>query len=229
MRSIFAIFITVFFRSIPLASGQEQALPPSVGVEVKPVGTGGQVRTTGSGDAGEIRNLSTNQTTQFDKGTSTRSRTMTTYLEVSVRNYRNTDQEVVVRTSFIGKPTSGPAHYTLISQSDNPLRLPQSSEVKTTVNSGNVASATTRSHSVSTTSNGAISSTSAAFSNTNDGTKIVGWVVQVLVDGKSIASRASNMTLEAAARDPIGLASIMSDVRPLTPAQPPGTTSPARR
>jgi hypothetical protein len=205
-KRAWAVLIAISLKTIPLVSGQ--AIPPSVGLDVKSLTNGAAVHTFNSGVVTDVRDPINTRVVHTDQGSTSRSRSTSANLEVSVHNFRAAQQPVVVRTYFIGKTESGAEGFYLLNQLDTPLGLPPSGDAKTTVSSGHFGSVTTRSHSIVSKSDSP--NTTAANSNVSEGRKLVGWIVQVLVDGKPIASRASNLTLEAATRDPSKLATIVN-------------------
>jgi len=204
-KRAWAILIAISLKTIPLVSGQ--AIAPSVSLEVKPATSGASVRTHNGGGVYATRDPITNQVIHTDQGSTSRSRSTSANLEVSVHNFRAVPQPVVVRAYFIGKSESGTSDFYLLNQLDTALGLPPSGDAKTTMSSGHFGSTTTRSHSIVT--NPGPAGSSVAYSNTSEGRILCGWIVQVLVDGKPIASRASNLTLEQATHDPARLAAIL--------------------
>ncbi len=204
--------ISLITALIGLSPAFGQTPLPSMSLDVKPLTSGGQSHSTGGSYVETIRDPSTSGVIRTEKGGSLRSKSTIANLEISVRNFRAVEQEVVVRTFFLAKNPTGGSFFYLVGKIETPLKVPASGSAKTTATSARVGSSTERKYTETTSQN----SYSSTTSSTASGANLYGWIVEVVANGRPVVSRGSNLTLEATAHDPSGLDAILGQ-----PAKPP--------
>jgi hypothetical protein len=180
-----------------------QAVPPNISLDVRPMTAGGAVNSANFADVGRKVDYDSNTVTQGGNYGSTRQRSSSISVEISLHNFRPNEQDAVVRTLFFVKGTQRNSSPTLQTVVATPLKLPATGGTKTTATSKPASSVTKRTFSEATTTNPyQTRKYTATASNTTEGEKMFGWVVALEVNGHIIRTRTANPTLEALLRDP---------------------------
>jgi len=173
---------------------------PSLSLDVKPIATGGAVQSSNSAQLGRTYDYQNGRTLESASYASSRSHNSQTGLEIAVRNFRATPQAAVIETRYFAKPVSGGEPFVLNTTSQ-PVEIGAADTVRVTSQSAPARSVSAKTFQQSTNPNpNSTRQTVAAATTSAAGTKLFGWIVQVLVDGRPIQMRASNPTLEQLAK-----------------------------
>jgi hypothetical protein len=193
------VSLLAFTVSLMMAHGQDPGRP-SLSLEVKPIATGGAVRSSNSADIGRSYDSATNKSVSSQAYASSRNRDSQIGLEIAVRNFRSTPQAVQVETRYFAKPVTG-GTFSLLNSTSQPVQIGAADTIRVTSQSAAAKSVSQRSFSEATSQDPySPKQTVTSSRNTASGSKLFGWIVRVLVDGNCIQMRASNPTLEQFAK-----------------------------
>ena len=183
---------------------------PSLSLDVKPVSSGGEVRSSSTATIARKMDYANNRVVESQAYTSTRERESQTALEIGVRNFGRTPQSAVIESLYFAKPLRG-SQFFLLSFTSETRDLPPGGTTQFRSSSASVRSVSEKNFSSGTNPDPNSPRQTVWSSNAaSGGGKLYGWIVRVLVDGQVIQTRASNPTLEQAAKDENALAKLRS-------------------
>src|ERR1700677_133197 len=187
----FALGSTLAIAQLPSAGPVQHSLM----LDVETMSAGGSTKTTGL--------------PQGIAGTSTQTRDHTTTLQITIKNFGKAADQVDVEWYFIGRQTTN--HHDgkdFVFDSGNktitvqPAGFEKFAQISKAAQTAKVT--TTKTTMVNVPSAGGVSRQVADSSTTESegGTRLVGWVVRILADGKVLDARGSDFKYEDIAKDP---------------------------
>jgi hypothetical protein len=189
-----------------------------ISLQAKAIATGGRVRTWGGGGTSYIQDYAFDRTTLTQDFWTTRQRESKVGLEIDVRNFRRSAQSVEVLALFIARDIDTREAF-LLSAEQAVFTLLNGEFTRTWMYSGVARNTSGRSYFQGTTADpyGYYPYLWSA-SDVTEGTKLGGWIVLAMVNGRVVETRTSGPTMESIANDRAALKDLM---RPLLAAQRP--------
>jgi hypothetical protein len=211
------LFSLLLFLAASSLSGWGQA--SGLGLQAKAVATGGKVRTWSGGTATFYQASAYNHPVLTHDFWSTRARESQVGLEIDVRNFRRTPQHVEVLALFLAREI-GSREIFLLSAEQAVFTLLNGEFTRTRMYSGLAQNNTARGYYRGTSPDpyGYYPFIWSGSWDASEGTKLYGWIVQAMVNGRVIETRASGPALEALAKDRQAMNQLM---KPLAAAQVP--------
>lgn len=213
MKMRFLLFSLFLFVGGPALIAQ---LPAATGhnilLDVENKGAGGSTSgslgggATGFGAGGAVGTTSS---------TATQAQTHTTTLAITIRSQDKTPTQVQVEWYFFAKKIQGSrvSKDSLLDSGNKSITVQPTGSETFDVTSKPARTATSRTYTTTTSYNGTTGNTTSstlAGPDTRSGTKISGWVVRILVDGKVLDAKGSEFKFEDAAKDPDKFAALMA-------------------
>ena len=210
------LLLLSWLAAYPIA-GWSQA--PSIGLEVKAIASGGRVRSW-SGAATMVQDYAFDGTLTQDFW-NTRARKSQVGLEIDIRNFRRQPQPVEVLALFFAK-TVGSGETFLLSAEQAVFTLFNGEFTRMRMYSGVVRNSTGRAliRGINPDPYGSYPFIWFA-SETTEGTKLNGWIVQAMVNGRVLEVKTSGPTMENLARDRIAMAELMKPLQATQRVKPP--------
>jgi hypothetical protein len=179
-----------------LAPASSAPIQHSLMLDVQTKSSGGGIKTTGNQPL-------------TSAGTNTQTRDHTTTLEVTIRSFDKAADQVLIEWYFFGKPIANPRANDSVFDSGNKTVTVQAAGVETFDIASKVAqtakvtkTAVQMVNSYNPNTGGTTQVPSYSASESQTGTKLVGWVVRMTVDGKVLDVRGSDSKYEDMLKSP---------------------------